>query len=163
MTDTKDNDFLPPDVDPNKALLGVREIRATNAAEPKTISRVRGFEMITDEKTGTNIGPSPLETVLCALSGCEGVIIDRCAKVMNFKYSGVDFECDGWVDARGSRGVRGVRPHFQKVVFRVLLKTDEPDERIEKLRRNVEMRCPVMNLLADAGVDLDVTWERIEV
>lgn len=162
MNDASDSDFLPPDVDPDKALLGVREIRATNAAEAKTVSRVRGFEIVTDEKTGTNIGPSPLETVLCALSGCEGVIINRCAKVMNFKYSRVDFECDGWVDARGSRGVRGVRPHFQKVAFKVLLRTEESDERIKKLRKNVEMRCPVMNLLADAGVALDVTWERVQ-
>ena len=161
MADTTDTDFLPPDVDPDKKLLGVREIRATNDAEAKTVSRVRDFEVITDEKTGTNIGPSPLETVLCALSGCEGVIINRCAKAMNFKYSHVDFECDGWVDARGSRGVRGVRPHFQKVVFKVLLQTEEPEDRIAKLRKNVEMRCPVMNLLADAGVELDVTWERV--
>ncbi|MDX1486252.1 MAG: OsmC family protein [Alphaproteobacteria bacterium] len=161
MSDDTASDYLPPDVDPDTALLGVREIRAANAAEAKTVSRVRGFEVVTDEKTGTNIGPSPLETVLCALAGCEGVIINRCAKVMNFTYSGVDFECDGWVDARGSRGVRGVRPHFQKVQFKVLLKTDEPDERIAKLRKNVEMRCPVMNLLADADVALDVTWERV--
>lgn len=158
----EDNGILPPDVDPNANLLGVREIRATNAAEAKTVSRVRGFEVITDEKTGTNIGPSPLETVLSALCGCEGVILNRCAKAMNFRYTGVDFECDGWVDGRGSRGVRGVRPHFQKVVFRVLLKTEEPDERIAMLRKNVEMRCPVMNLLVDAGVELDVTWTRVE-
>ncbi len=122
---------------------------------------MRGFEVVTDEKTGTNIGPSPLETVLCALTGCEGVIINRCAKAMGFKYSGVDFECDGWVDARGSRGVRGVRPHFQKVALRVLIETDETDERIAKLRKNVEIRCPVMNLLRDAGVELDVTWEKV--
>ena len=161
MTDSTDSDFLPPDVDPDKSLLGVREIRGTNAAEAKTISKVREFEVVTDEKTGSNIGPSPLETVLCALTGCEGVIINRCAKVMNFKYSGGEFECDGWVDARGSRGVRGVRPHFQKVVFKVLLRTEESMERMEKLRKNVEMRCPVMNLLADAGVELDVTWQRV--
>jgi uncharacterized OsmC-like protein len=161
MTDTEAGGFLPPDVDPNASLLGVREIRATNAAEPKTVSSVRDFTVVTDEKTGTNIAPSPLETVLCALTGCEGVIINRCARVMNFKYTGVDFVCDGWVDARGSRGVRGVRPHFQKVEFKVLLKTDEPLDRIEKLRKNVEMRCPVMNLLADADVELDVVWERV--
>lgn len=161
IAESTDPDILPPDVDPEKKLLGVREIRATNAAEPKTVSRVRGFEVVTDEKTGTNIGPSPLETVLCALCGCEGVIINRCAKAMNFAYSGVDFECDGWVDGRGSRGVAGVRPHFEKVTFKVLIKTKESDERIAKLRKNVEMRCPVMNLLTDAGVDMDVTWQRV--
>jgi uncharacterized OsmC-like protein len=159
MTDSRDPDILPPEVDPHANLLGVREIRATNAAEPRTVSKVRGFEVVTDEKTGTNIGPSPLETVLCALVGCEGVIINRCARAMNFRYSGVDFECDGWVDARGSRGVVGVRPHFQRVALTVLIRTEESAERIAKLRKNVEMRCPVMNLLRDAQVTLDVTWE----
>jgi uncharacterized OsmC-like protein len=159
MNDAVDSDILPPDVDPDKNLLGVREIRAVNAAEARTVSRVRGFEVVTDEKTGTNIGPSPLETVLCALVGCEGVIINRCAKAMNFQYSGVEFDCDGWVDARGSRGVKGVRPHFQRVALKVIITTGETPERLAKLRKNVEMRCPVMNLLKDADVTLDVTWE----
>lgn len=159
MTDPNDPDILPPEVDPNANLLGVREIRAVIAAEAKTVSRVRDFEVVTDEKTGTNIGPSPLETVLCALVGCEGVIINRCAKAMGFRYTGVDFECDGWVDARGSRGVRGVRPHFQRVVLKVILTTNETPDRLAKLRKNVEMRCPVMNLLKDADVKLDVAWE----
>ena len=153
MANSDDPEILPPEVDPNKSLIGVREIRATNAGEAKTISRVRDFEVITDEKNGTNIGPSPLETVLSALAGCEGVIINRCAAAMAFKYSGVDFEVDGWVDGRGSRGVVGV--------LKVLLKTNEPEDRIAKLRKNVEVRCPVMNLLQDAGVELDVTWEAI--
>ena len=84
MANTEDSEILPPEVDPNKSLIGVREIRATNAGEAKTISRVRDFEVITDEKNGTNIGPSPLETVLSALAGCEGVIINRCAAAMRF-------------------------------------------------------------------------------
>ncbi|MFT5538494.1 MAG: putative OsmC-like protein [Alphaproteobacteria bacterium] len=159
MSDDKDVDILPPDVDPDKKLLGVRKIRATNKAEAKTVSRVRGFEVITDEKTGTNIGPSPLETVLSALVGCEGVIINRCAKAMNFRYTGVDFECDGWVDARGSRGVVGVRPHFERVDLKIIIQTDEPADRLAKLRKNVEMRCPVMNLLKDADVTMNVAWE----
>lgn len=159
MSQPNDDDILPPEVDPNKNLLGVREIRATNKAEAKTVCRVRNFEVVTDEKTGTNIGPSPLETVLCALVGCEGVIINRCARIMGFRYSNVDFECDGWVDGRGSRGVPGVRPHFQRVALKIILTTDEPPERLAKLRKNVEMRCPVMNLLRDADVQLDVAWE----
>ncbi len=100
MSDAKDNDILPPEVDPDKHLLGVREIRATNAAEAKTVSRVRGFEVITDEKTGTNIGPSPLETVLSALVGCEGVIINRCARMINFAIPGwISNATAGWTAA----------------------------------------------------------------
>lgn len=154
-----DPDLLPPSVDPNKLLIGIREVKARNDATPRTVSSVRGFEVVTDEVKGANTGPTPLETVLAAFLGCEGVIINRCAEVMKFAYSGVDLECAGEVDARGSRGVAGVRPHFQAVRLKVTLYTDEPARRIAKLRKNVEYRCPVMNLLRDADVTLDVTWE----
>ncbi|MCH8097568.1 MAG: OsmC family protein [Proteobacteria bacterium] len=154
-----DPELLPPSVDPNKSLIGIREVKARNDATPRTVCKVRDFEVVTDEVKGTNTGPTPLETVLAAFLGCEGVIINRCAEIMRFAYSGVDLECAGEVDARGSRGVAGVRPHFQAVRLKVTLYTDEPAERIAKLRKNVEYRCPVMNLLRDADVDLDVTWE----
>ena len=154
-----DPELLPPSVDPSKKLIGIREVRARNDATPRTVSKVRDFEIVTDEVKGTNTGPTPLETVLAAFLGCEGVIINRCAEVMKFAYSGVDLECAGEVDARGSRGVQGVRPHFQAVRLKVTLYTDEPAERIAKLRKNVEYRCPVMNLLRDADVALDITWE----
>ncbi|MEE8122556.1 MAG: OsmC family protein [Alphaproteobacteria bacterium] len=156
-----DPDLLPPSVDPNKKLIGIREVRALNDATARTISTVRDFEVVTDEPTGSNTAPTPLETVLSALVGCEGVIINRCAEAMKFDYSGVEFACAGQVDARGSRGVVGVRPHFETVDLKVTLHTNEPPERVAKLRKNVELRCPVMNLLSDAGVEMNVAWETV--
>ncbi len=156
-----DPDLLPPSVDPNKKLIGIREVRALNDATARTISTVRDFEVVTDEPTGSNTAPTPLETVLSALVGCEGVIINRCAEAMKFAYSGVEFACAGQVDARGSRGVVGVRPHFETVDLKVTLHTNEPPERVAKLRKNVELRCPVMNLLSDAGVEMNVAWETV--
>ena len=84
-----DPELLPPSVDPSKKLIGIREVRARNDATPRTVSKVRDFEVVTDEVKGTNTGPTPLETVLAAFLGCEGVIINRCAEVMKFAYSGV--------------------------------------------------------------------------
>ena len=156
-----DPDLLPPSVDPNKKLIGIREVRALNDATARTISTVRDFEVVTDEPTGSNTAPTPLETVLSALVGCEGVIINRCAEAMKFAYSRVEFACAGQVDARGSRGVVGVRPHFETVDLKVTLHTNEPPERVAKLRKNVELRCPVMNLLRDAGVEMNVAWETV--
>ena len=153
-----DPELLPPSVDPNKSLIGIREVKARNDATPRTVCKVRNFEVVTDEVKGTNTGPTPLETVLAAFLGCEGVIINRCAEVMKFAYSGVDFECAGEVDARGSRGVQGVRPHFQAVRLKVTLYTDEPAERVAKLRKNVETRCPVMNLFRSADVEVRAEW-----
>lgn len=157
MTDT---DLLEPSVDPKKAALGIRRVIGRNEAGTRSVMMVRDHVLITDEK-GTNTGPTPLEMCLSSLVGCEGVIINRCAEAMSFSYTGVDVEADGEVDQRGSRGVQGVRPYFNWVRLIIRVHTDETEERLERLARNVEHRCPVMNLFRSADVDLDVSWVRV--
>jgi uncharacterized OsmC-like protein len=51
-----------------------------------------------------------------------------------------------------------VRPYFEKVTVQKTIRTNETPERIEKLKKNVEQRCPVSNLIRDAGVDLTIEW-----
>ena len=80
---------------------------------------------------------------------------------MRFSYKAVDIDADGEVDQRGSRGVQGVRPYFNWVRMRIRVHTDEPQERLDRLARNVEYRCPVMNLFRSADVELDVIWEKV--
>lgn len=159
MTAT-DTDLLPPSVDPNKSALGIRRVSARNEASTRTVMMVRDHVLVSDEK-GTNTGPTPLEMCLSSLLGCEGVIINRCAEAMKFDYSAVDIDADGEVDQRGSRGVQGVRPYFNWVRLRIRVHTDEPDDRFQRLARNVEYRCPVMNLFRSADVKMDVTWEKV--
>ncbi len=158
MTDT--DDLLPPGVDPTRAALGIRRVVARNDASTRTVMMVREHVLVSDEK-GTNTGPTPLEMCLASLLGCEGVIINRCAEAMRFAYTGVDIEADGEVDQRGSRGVHGVRPYFNWVRLRIRVHTGEPQDRLDRLARNVEYRCPVMNLFRSADVALDVAWERV--
>lgn len=153
-------DLLPPSVDPNTSALGIRRVSARNEASTRTVMMVRDHILVSDEK-GTNTGPTPLEMCLSSLLGCEGVIINRCAEAMQFGYSAVDIDADGEVDQRGSRGVPGVRPYFNWVRMRIRVHTDEPQDRFDRLARNVEYRCPVMNLFRSADVDLDVTWEKV--
>ena len=155
-----DSDLLPPSVDPRRKAIGIRRVSARNEAGTRTVAMVRDHVLVTDERE-TNTGPTPLEMCLSSLLGCEGVIINRCAEAMQFGYTAVDLEADGEVDQRGSRGVPGVRPYFNWVRMRIRVHTEEPQERLDRLRRNVEHRCPVMNLFRSADVDLQVVWERV--
>lgn len=155
-----DNDLLPPSVDPNTKALGIRRVSARNEASTRSVMMVRNHVVITDEKE-SNTGPTPLEMTLSSLLGCEGVIVNRCAEAMQFAYTAVDMEADGEVDQRGSRGVQGVRPYFNWVKLRIRVHTNEPQERFDRLTRNVEYRCPVMNLFKSADVDVQITWERV--
>lgn len=162
MSDMIDEDIIEPSIDPQTKKIGVRHVRATNAAGTRTKIQVRDFEATyTDEPAslgGTNTAPSPLETVLVALVGCDGVIINGVANAMGFSYSGVDFACESKIDVRGPKGVRGIRPYFESGTLEITVYSDEPEARFRQLCKNVEFRCPVMNLLAAAKVDMQVNW-----
>jgi uncharacterized OsmC-like protein len=121
------------------------------------VMMVREHVLITDEK-GTNTGATPLEMCLSSLMGCEGVIINRCAEAMGFSYRAVEMEGEGEVDQRGSRGVHGVRPYFNWVKLKIRVYSNESEERFAKLTKNVEYRCPVMNLFRSADVQVDAEW-----
>ena len=78
---------------------------------------------------------------------------------MDFKYRSVEMDAEGEVDQRGSRGVHGVRPYFNWVKLKIRVYSNESEERFEKLTKNVEYRCPVMNLFRSADVQVDAEWE----
>lgn len=157
-----DEDIIEPSIDPKTKKIGVRHVKATNAGGTRTKIFVRDFDPVyTDEPAslgGTNSAPSPLETVLVALVGCDGVIINGVATAMGFAYAGVDFSCESQIDVRGPKGVPGIRPYFETASLDITVYSDEPDERFQQLRKNVEFRCPVMNLLNAAQVNMSVNW-----
>lgn len=128
----------------------------------KTSVSARDFApFIVDEPEflgGTNDGPNPIEYVLGGLTGCTSVMIALIAKEKNFSFQGVEFKNNGTIDTRGMMGVEGVSPHFQSVNFEAIFTTDESDSRIEELKEEVEKRCPVFNLIKDAGVKIESNW-----
>lgn len=109
---------------------------------------------------GTGEGPSPLATVLGALCGCESVTFHRTATEMGFSYRGIEFEAEFTIDIRGRLGVDGVRPHFQTIRVQATVTTDETAERLSEVVEETEKRCPVFNLVMDAGVKTEMLWVR---
>lgn len=118
---------------------------------------------VTDEPIdhgGSGEGPSPLQTVLGALCGCESVTFHRTAAEFGFDYQNIEFEAAFTIDIRGRLGQRGVRQHFQTVRLQAVVTTSESVERLNEVVTETEARCPVFNLINDAGVNLDVSWIR---
>ncbi|WP_019415977.1 OsmC family protein [Paenisporosarcina sp. TG20] len=128
----------------------------------KTSISIRNFSpLIVDEPKslgGTDEGPNPVEYVLAGLTSCTSVMIGIISKEKSFSYHGVDFVNEGTLDLQGLMGVEGISPHFQNVNFDVIISTNEDLSRVEELRDEVEKRCPVYNLLKDAGVKIETNW-----
>ncbi len=122
-----------------------------------------GHFAVTDEPHahgGTGEGPSPLQTVLGALCGCEAVTFRRTATELGFAYERIEFEAAFTIDIRGRMGKRDVRAHFQTVRVQATVTTDESEERLAAVVAETEARCPVFNLINDAGVTTEMVWVR---
>lgn len=123
---------------------------------------IRDFDrIIVDEPAslgGTDEGPNPVELVLAGLSSCTSVMIALIAKEQHFSFEGVEFKNEGVLDLRGLQGIEGISPHFQSIQYQVEIKTNESEEKIRALKSEVEKRCPVLNLLSDAGVNIQGEW-----
>ncbi len=141
-----------------------KTLTADNNASMMTVIDFDEYgHIVTDEPIahgGTGEGPSPLQTVLGALCGCESVTFRRTASEMEFEYDSISFVAAFTIDIRGRLGLRTVRPHFQTVRVEATVVTSEPESRFEEVVEEAEARCPVYNLLVDANVNMEVRWIR---
>lgn len=148
----------------DKPIIRRKRLSAHNRATMRTEIDTGEFgRFVTDVPRahgGTGEGPSPLQVVVGALCGCESVTFNRTAQEMGFSYDSIDFAAEYSIDIRGRMGVRGVRQHFQTVRVEATVVTDENEDRLREAVEETEARCPVFNLINDAGVKLEVRWIR---
>ena len=57
--------------------------------------------------------------------------------------------------------VHGVRPYFNWVKLKITVHSNESPERLERLKKNVEYRCPVINLMRSAQVEVITEWTSV--
>ncbi|MFD1707965.1 OsmC family protein [Siminovitchia sediminis] len=122
---------------------------------------VRGFQFIVDEPKkigGDNEAPTPLEYVLGSFNGCLLVVIELVANECSFQYEDIEIFSTATVDRRGLMGTADVSPYYQTVENEIIFYSKESEERLEELMEIVTERCPVYNLLKNAGVEIQLNW-----
>lgn len=157
-TDGTDADDL------SRPLVRRKTLTATTPASMMTVIDFGEYgHFATDEPVqhgGSGEGPSPLQAVLGALCGCEAVTFRRTASEVGFAYERIDFTASFTIDIRGRMGKRDVRAHYQTVRVQATVTTDESEDRLAAVVAETEARCPVFNLIADAGVTTEMRWIR---
>lgn len=120
----------------------------------------RQFNLVVDEPAnlgGTDAGANPMEYVLAGLAGCASVMLNIIAQEQGLAYQGASFDVRGTLDLRGLEGVPGVPRHFEKVRGSARVITSDT-KKLQEVASAIEDRCPVFNLLKDAGVDITLDW-----
>lgn len=112
----------------------------------KVLTKSRSFSIIQDEPKslgGTDLGMSPVETLLSALGACQAIVASAFAKFHNVDLQDFRVEIEGDIDLDGFRGKKGIRPGFQEIRYKMYFKTSDPLEKIEKFVEFIENTCPV--------------------
>lgn len=123
--------------------------------------RVRGHSLVVDEppfRHGTDVGPTPLETMLAALMSCTHVIARRIAYERGLTLAFTNFRCVGHLDHRGIDREADVPVPFPKIELDIAAKTDMDAATLADFREELEMRCPMSVILRQAGTTIEQRW-----
>jgi uncharacterized OsmC-like protein len=124
--------------------------------------RVRGHSFVIDEppyRHGTDVGPTPLETLLGALIGCTNVIARRIAMEMKIDLKIDKIDVMGHLDHRGIDRVAHVPVPFPIIELKVKATTSGTEEDMLRLREDLNARCPMSVILKQAGSEIVESWE----
>jgi uncharacterized OsmC-like protein len=140
-----------------------RRLTARNVGGLRTVVYTSGGPgMVTDEPVqsgGTGTALTPLETVLGALCGSTAATLAAVAREAGFRYDGIDFEASFAASPPAPSSQPGTRSYFQTVHVVARVSAPGPAPQLATVARATERRCPVRNLLADAGVRVDMIWD----
>ena len=106
----------------------------------------RSHRVIVDQPagTGTDLGPTPLELCVMSHAGCYVAIMVFAAKKMRIALKGVTVKATAFKSEETGT--------IAEEAFDVVVKTDVPRDRVQRLHEVTLKNCPVDIILEKAGV-----------
>jgi uncharacterized OsmC-like protein len=120
-----------------------------------------GHVITTDEpinRGGGDEAASPLMYFTSSLAACQTVQIVKVAEAMRFKHGAIDITTSTTTDRVAGVDGNDKVMRFCAAEMQITIETNEPAEKIERLKELSEDRCPVGALFIDAGYPPEVTW-----
>lgn len=124
--------------------VSVRDVRAT-IDEPA-------------ERGGTNLGPTPTETLMASLIGCTNVIGHKVAEKNGVRIASLDIRLEAQFDRRGVTLEEEVQVPFPSVTLIIDLVTDAGPEAVEKVKADLRRFCPLSKVMRACGTELKEIW-----
>lgn len=116
----------------------------------------RNFKVHMDEPEqlgGTDKAMNPVEMLLAALGGCLSITIAAFSKALRVDVKDCRVDVTGDLDPDGFLGKsKDVRMGFTQIRYNVELVTDASQDKVDRLMKMVEERCPVSDTLKGVEV-----------
>jgi len=110
------------------------------------------------ERGGTNLGPTPTESVVATLIGCTNVIAHKCAKKQNINIGNLHISAVCEFDRRGVLLEEEIDIPFKKVTLTVKTNPTVDKSELDRIAKDVAKYCPLSKLFQQAGTEVEAIW-----
>ena len=110
------------------------------------------------ERDGTNMAPTPTETLVGALIACTNVISHKCAHKHGVKFSSMSIDAEASFDRRGTQLLEEIEVPFPRIRLMINVVTDASDTDVEKVKSDLHRFCPVSKVIRNAGTEIEEVW-----
>lgn len=134
---------------------------ATVISHSRTDIEVRDLTVTIDEpiaRGGTNLGPSPTETIPIALASCLSVISHKVAHNLSVDLLYMTIDVVAKLDRRGVSLVEEVEVPFPQIDVEIKVTTNSTPEEIEQFKSDVGKFCPVSKMIRQSGTVINENW-----
>ncbi len=127
----------------------------------RTDVSTRDVEVTLDEpleRGGTNMGLSPVETLMAALIGCTNVISQKIAEARGIEIQHMSVDGELTFDRRGAILMQEVDVPFPTIDLFIAVTTDAGDDEIAALKADLPRFCPVSKVIRQGGTRINEIW-----
>jgi putative redox protein len=139
-----------------------QRIRGNCPTHSRTEISVRDVKAVIDEpkeREGTNMGPTPTETMVAALIACTNVISHKCAKKHGVELKAMTIDAESTLDRRGTQLLEEIEVPFPKIRLVIDVTTDASEAEMEKVKADLHRFCPISKVIRNSGTELEEVWK----
>ena len=110
------------------------------------------------ERDGTNVGPTPTETLVASLIACTNVISHKCAHKHGVDFKNMSIDAESTFDRRGTQLLEEIEVPFQKIRLVINVTTNASEAEFEKVKTDLHRFCPVSKVIRNSGTHIEEVW-----
>lgn len=110
------------------------------------------------ERDGTNMGPTPTETLVAALIACTNVISHKCAKKHGVTFDSMSIDAESMLDRRGTQLLEEIDIPFPKIRLLINVTTGASEADLDKVKADLHRFCPLAKVIRRSGTELEEVW-----
>jgi len=125
----------------------------------RTNVSVDNHQLMIDEPTergGTDLGPSPVATMLSSLVACTNRITNKVAERHRIGVDNLEVSVDAKFDRRCLE--EDIDVPFPAIDIYIEMTTGATDEEVETIKRELPIHCPISKVLQQSGTNVTEHW-----